>query len=97
MDKLYDAAYSRSITDSVPEWIKVQECAMTNDDENLERMVQVMAQKTVQLPIVRQAKKDGTYTFEAEKKAGRKEAETFELTIYEDDIVILDVVSPHNI
>lgn len=91
MDKLYDAAYSRSITDSVPEWIKVQECAMTNDDENLERMVQVMAQKTVQLPIVRQAKKDGTYTFEAEKKAGRKEAETFELTIYEDDIVILDV------
>jgi hypothetical protein len=97
MDKLYDAAYSRPIVDSVPEWIKVQECAMNNDDDNLERMVRVMAQKTVQLPIVRQAKKEGTYIFEAEKKTGRKEAENFELTIREDDIVILDVVSPHNI
>jgi hypothetical protein len=95
MKELYDAAYGRPIKGSEPEWIQVQRCAMDNDDKTIERMVQVMAQKTVRLPIVRKAKETASYSFEVENDAGTTGKKTFPAEIKEDKIVILDVVSSH--
>ncbi|KAF7536267.1 hypothetical protein G7054_g4653 [Neopestalotiopsis clavispora] len=91
MKELYDAAYGRPIKGSEPEWIQVQRCAMDNDDKTIERMVQVMAQKTIRLPIVRKAKETASYTFEVENDAGTTGKKTFPAEIKEDKIVILDV------
>ncbi|KAK6081877.1 Psi-producing oxygenase C (Linoleate diol synthase) [Seiridium cupressi] len=83
MEELYKAADSPPNTiESKPEWIKVQDSALRNDDKVLEEMIQVMAQETVRLPIVRKAIAKGTYTFEGMKP---------KVKIEEGQTVILDL------
>ncbi|KAM0812769.1 putative Prostaglandin G/H synthase 2/cyclooxygenase 2, pgh2/cox2 [Seiridium cardinale] len=87
MEGLYRAADSPpSAIKSKPEWIKVQESALRNDDKVLEEMIQVMAQETVRLPIVRKAIAKGTYTFE-----GMKDGVKLKSEIEEGQTVILDL------
>ncbi|KAK7965797.1 uncharacterized protein PG986_000074 [Apiospora aurea] len=67
MEDLYKFADSPPPTDgSKPEWVKLQKFVFGTegeDDKEVEKMVQLMAQATVELPIVRKAIKTADYQF----------------------------------
>ncbi|KAH8652136.1 putative prostaglandin G/H synthase 2/cyclooxygenase 2, pgh2/cox2 [Xylariales sp. PMI_506] len=87
MEGLYRAAdFPPVIPQSMPEWIDVQDSAWINDDETLDKMIQLMAQRKVRLPVVRKATTKATYTFE-----GIKEGQKVEVEIKKGQTVILDL------
>lgn len=90
MKDLYRAADSTPLTiKSEPKWIEVQRCVFStssNADGDLEQMVQLMAQATVRLPIVRKATTTDKYEFGWTTK-GRK------VQVKKGETVILDLVS----
>ncbi|KAK8929096.1 hypothetical protein H634G_03383 [Metarhizium anisopliae BRIP 53293] len=88
MKDLYRAADSTPLTiQSEPKWIEVQRCVFStssNADRDLEQMVQLMAQATVRLPIVRKATTTDKYEFGWTTK-GRK------VQVKKGETVILDL------
>lgn len=93
MKDLYRAADSKPLTiRSEPKWIEVQRCTFStssNADKDLEQMIQLMAQATVRLPIVRKATTTGKYEFGWTTKGE-------EVEIKKGETVILDLVSSSN-
>lgn len=93
MKDLYRAADSPPLTiQSEPKWIEVQRCVFatsSNADKELEQMIQLMAQATVRLPIVRKATATDKYEFGWTTKGEKVE-------IKKGETVILDLVSSSN-
>ena len=93
MRELYRAADSMPFTiASEPKWIGVQRCVFSASDSahrDLEQMVQLMAQATIRLPIVRKAIATDNYEF-------GWAANGEEVEVKKGETVILDLVSSSN-
>ncbi|KAK2616823.1 hypothetical protein QQS21_000200 [Conoideocrella luteorostrata] len=88
MRDLYEAADPAPLTtrSEEPKWIDVQRCAFStssNAAKDLERMVQLMAQETVRLPIVRKATATGEYAFRQTANGKKVEVKKGETVILE--------------
>jgi hypothetical protein len=92
MRELYSAADAPPLTAKTePQWIKVQRAVFSksrNAERDLERMIQLMAQSAVRLPIMRKAVVTDEYAIELTTNVRKVE-------VKKGDTIILDLVSVH--